>query len=310
VEARLKTAIAKEVHKRFASPSFPPELRLQVMKAGVLQNASCWHVYPRVTVDQMRNGAFSSLLPSELWDPKTLSLDSTWLDSNTRDILVSTAIQVFLNNNIFKIDSVLRKIHGALRLEIPQLLEEVGAAIRYLDVAVRVDLHNLVMPQVTNDAWDTIKDMKSLKRHFPNLNTCILTMDVYYRLVGEFEITRAGNTPIIPIFDERLLQSTIIPSRRHNFKTLNDALAKFFEVFADEGPGKLRFVRLRSRSVPNEYSPPDDAENEHLKHFSYGPLVRAERINGEEASFGARLVDAAYKLERTRPRLLSQQRFR
>lgn len=65
-EARLKAAIAKDAHKRFASPSFPPELRLQVMKAGVLHGTSRWRVSLKDTVDDIWNAAFASLLPPEL----------------------------------------------------------------------------------------------------------------------------------------------------------------------------------------------------------------------------------------------------
>jgi hypothetical protein len=148
VEARLKTAIAKEAHRRFASPSFPSELRLQVMKAGVLQSTSCWRVYRYETVDRLRNRAFSSLLPSGLWNSGTRRFKPTWLDSKTRGLLANTAKRVFLNNAIVKIDLDLRRIDSAapLRLDIPPLLEEVGAQIHYLDVAVRVKLRNLAVP--------------------------------------------------------------------------------------------------------------------------------------------------------------------
>lgn len=69
-EARSNTVVAKDAHKRFASPSFPPELRLQVMKAGVLQTTCCWHVGPEYTVDDVWNAALSSVLAPELWDPE------------------------------------------------------------------------------------------------------------------------------------------------------------------------------------------------------------------------------------------------
>lgn len=197
----------------------------------------------------------------------------------------------------------LRKIRGA-RLEIPPLLEEIGAQLHYLDVAVRVNLHDHVVPQAINDAWSTIQDLKSLKCHFPHLTTCVLTLDVHCRLASAYAITHAGNAPAIPVLDKQLLQSACIPDRGHDFRTLNDALAKFFEVFADEGPGKSRFVRIRSHSVPGHYLMFDEPTEE---HFSYGPLVRAERIDGEGTALGTRLVDAAYRLKRTGPRLPSRE---
>lgn len=296
MEARLKTAIAKEAHRRFASPSFPSELRLQVMKAGVLQSTSCWRVNHYETVDRMRDRAFSSLLPSGLWNSQTRRFNPTWLDSNTRGLLANTAKRVFLNNTIVKIDLDLRRINGALQLEIPPLLEELGAQIHYLDVAVRVNLLNLDVPQVISNAWPTIQEIASLKRHFPHLNTCVLTMDVHYRLSDAFDILRAGNPRTIPMFDKRLLQSACIENGTHNYRTVNDAFSKLFEAFADDGPGKSRFVRMRSRSVASRYFQFDQPAEE---HFSYGPLVEAERIDKEDTSLGACLVDAAYQLERT-----------
>jgi hypothetical protein len=294
VEARLKTAIAKEAHKRFASASFPSELRLQVMKAGVLQSTSCWRVDHYDTVERMRNRAFSSLLPSGLWNSETRRFNPTWLDSNTRGLLANTAKRVFLNNAIVKIDLDPRRINGALHLEIPPVLEEVGAQIHYLDIAVRVKLRNLAVPQVISNAWPTTQEIVSLKHHFPHLKTCVLTMDVHYRLSDAFDILRAGNPPTIPMFDKRLLQSACIDT--HSLRSVNDAFSELFEVFADEGPGKSRFVRMRSRSVASRYFQFDQPAEE---HFSYGPLVKAERIDGEDTSLGARLVDAAYRLERT-----------
>jgi hypothetical protein len=298
VEARLKTAIAKKAHQLFASPSFPSELRLQVMKAGVLQSTSCWRVNSYETVDRMRNRAFSSLLPSGLWNSQTRRFNPTWLDSETRGLLANTAKRVFLNNAIVTIDLDLRRIDGAapLRLEVSPLLEEVGAQIHYLDVSVRVKLRNLAVPQVISNAWPTTQEIASLKHHFPHLKTCVLTIDVHYRLADAFDVRRVGNLPTIPMFDKRLLQSTCIENGTHNFRTVNDAFSELFEVFADEGPGKSRFVRMRSRPVASRYFQFDEPTEE---HFSYGPLVKAERIDGEDMSFGARLVDAAYRLERT-----------
>jgi hypothetical protein len=295
VEARLKSAVAKEVHKRFASTSFPSELRLQVMKAGVLQSTSCWRVDRHETVQRMRNRAFSSLLPSGLWNSEVRRFDPTWLDSSTRGLLTNTAERVFLNNAIVKIDLDLRRINGALRPEIPPVLEEVGAQIHYLDVSVRVDLRNLAVPQVVSNAWPPTQEMASLKRHFPHLETYVLTMDVHYRLADAFDMLHAGNPPTIPIFDKRLLQSACTPDGTNNVRTVTDALSELFRVFADEGPGKSRFVRMRSRPMASRYFQLDEPTEE---HFGFGPLVKAERIDGEETSLGARLVNASYRLER------------
>lgn len=306
VEARLKAATAKDAHKRFASPSFPPELRLEVMKAGVLQNTSSWHVNSRGdTVDKMRNRAFSSLLPSSLWNSKKLRFDPTWLDSNVRGILANAAKQAFLENMIFKIDARFTMIGGRPCFVIPQLLEDIGAHMNYLELAICTRMDNVALPKHPNKIRNAIQDMKSLKRHFPHLKTCILTLDVSFRVAGVLTRLHAGNAPTFPMFDKRLLQSSCSPHASSDLRTLSDSFAKLFEVFADEGPGKSRFVRIRSRSMPPWTL--DEPTDEHCKHFSYGPLVRAERIDSEDTSLGARLVDAAYKLDRIGPRLLSEE---
>jgi len=105
------------------------------------------------------------------------------------------------------------------------------------------------------------------------------------------------------MFDKRLL---LVPTDWNTNQTgiLHDDITWLLEEFTDKGPENLRFVRVRSwstgffRSDPHE-QPPEG-------RFSYGPLVRAERINEEELSLGARLLDAAYRLKRTGPELPPQ----
>jgi len=306
LEKRLKAAIAKEAHERFASPSFPPELRLQVMKAAVLQNIPTWQAGRYTSLHSMRHAAFSSLLPSELWNSKKLRFNSSWLDSKARGTLANTAKQALLETAIFKANATFMLTNEGPRFDVPPLLEEVGARIHYLDLSVRVDLMNLSIQRKTDEVSAATQRMTSLKRHFPNLKTCVLTLDVHFRVTGANGLTGHGTAfPTIPMFDRQLLQSTYLPRPSHNFRTLGDDFAKLFEVFADEGPGKSRFVRIRSRSTPSPDYLFGGQIEEHLECFTYGPLVRAERVEREDVSLGARLVDAAYRLERTGPPLLS-----
>ena len=88
--------------------------------------------------------------------------------------------------------------------------------------------------------------------------------------------------------------------------TLYDEISKLFDQFVDKGPGKSRFVRVRFHSM---LSCSEQHEQMTEEYFSYGPLVKAERIDRGEASPGARLLDAAYRLERTSPRLQPEEPF-
>ena len=300
-KARLVTARTNDVYRRFADPSLPPEVRLLVMKAGVLQHASCWRVGPRSTMDDLRQIAFSRLLPAWLWHSQVSPFDLSRLDHESRGILTDTAQQAFLGTTIFKLDAVCKQLEilRELRFEVPPLFMNVGVHIRYLEMTICVHLVNIDRPQNYNDAWAAIQDIKWLKFHLPNLKTCVLTLE----LDRPLEV----DEPDVPAFDRRFLQAPCIPIMRdpsHDFKTLNDGFAKLFEVFANEGPGKSRFVRIRFRLEPHLVAlltgkrQTDDS--------SFGPLVKAERIGREDTSLGARLVDAAYRLERTDSQLLPE----
>jgi hypothetical protein len=311
VEARLKTAIAKKAHQLFASPSFPSELRLQVMKAGVLQSTSWWQVRRDHTVDYIWSAAFSSLLPPELWNPKRERFDTSWLDAETRRCLANIAKQAFLGTAIIKYQAGFRDPgwEGDIpSFKLPPLLASVGARIHHLDLFIRVRTNSFARPQNGYYTRMAIRCMDSLKLHFPNLKACVLTLDVHFRVCGPFLAMAMHGSPLAQ-FDERLLQMiTASPhSEDRGIKTLRDEITKLFEEFVAVGPGKRKFVRIRFRSILNDSL---RGGQEAEKHFTYGPLVRAERVDGDGASLGARLLNAAYRLERTGPRLLSQEPLR
>ena len=189
VEAHVKTALAKGALQRFVSPSFPQELRLQVMKACVLQNASCWHSGPYGRILDMRNTALSSLLPSELWNPKTLRFSSSWLDVAPRDmtesiaVIADTAEQAFFENAIFKIDTTFTtsdRTACVACFEFSSPVVAVWARIHHLDIAVRVNVKDVALSEDGCCVRNAIRAMKSLKLHFLKLKTCVLTLNVHF----------------------------------------------------------------------------------------------------------------------------------
>jgi hypothetical protein len=246
-------------------------------------------------MDDLKEAAFSCLLPSSLWCPQVSRYVFDRLDDQMRSILTDTAQQAFLENTIFKIEAVGRKmgeILRELRFEVPPLLKAVGQNVHNLEMTIRVSVSGTDKPQNRNDAWAAIQDIKGLKSHLPNLKSCVLTLELCLPML-------TGDKPEVPAFDRRFLQTPCNPIMRdpsHDFKTLKDGFARLFEVFADEGPGKSRFVRVRFGSDARDFAVFlgwDDTDV-----ISHGPLVKAERIGKDDGALGARLVEAAYRLVR------------
>ena len=243
----------------------------------------------------LREAAFSCLLPSNLWCPQVSRFVFGRLDDKMRSILTDTAQQAFLENTIFKIDAVDRKMGGILlelRFEVPPLLKDVGQDIHYLELTIRVILGDFNQAQNCNDAWAAIQDIKWLKFHLPSLRSCVLTLELGLPM-------RMVREPEVPAFDRRFLGTPCNPIMQdpsHDFKTLSDGFARLSEVFADEGPGKSRFVRVRFGSVAHDFAVLLGWEETDV--FSYGPLVRAKRIVKNDEALGSRLVEAACRLER------------
>jgi hypothetical protein len=81
-------------------------------------------------------------------------------------------------------------------------------------------------------------------------------------------------------------------------------MSELFEIFADAGTGKASFVRVRYSDGNEVYSLTPLVALHH-----YGPLVQVERLKPaglsqtSQTSLGARLVDLAYRLERSGPLL-------
>jgi hypothetical protein len=97
-----RSVMVSDVQRLFVDPSFPPELRLHVMKAGVPSNTTCnLSVFSSMkTIVDLRNEAHDLLLSParELWyqvDP--------WADEETANIFKSVAEQAFLETAMFKL---------------------------------------------------------------------------------------------------------------------------------------------------------------------------------------------------------------
>jgi hypothetical protein len=95
--------MAKSAQARLTDPSFPPELRLQVMAAGVQYGPTHWHADLLENIEGLRDAAFSSLIHPELWDSASRSFNPTWLDEQARGVLAETAEQAFLENAVIGI---------------------------------------------------------------------------------------------------------------------------------------------------------------------------------------------------------------
>lgn len=220
-------------------------------------------------------------------------------------MLANTAKQAFLETTIFQIEATFTSPDSTQRISILGVLAAVGARIHHLDVAVPVNMNDFALPENQDDMCMATRTMESLKPYFPNLKTCVLTLDVRFYPANEFhKIFYPGSSSAAP-FDEKLLET--VCDLDDELKPLHYGIADLFDQFVDVGPGNSQFVRIRFHSIPD---PPVQGQEQTAECFSYGPLVKAERVDGEEAPIGGHLIDAAYKLERTGPGSLSQMPFR
>jgi hypothetical protein len=57
-EAHAKLVMAKGALDRLADPDFPHELRLQIMKEGVVECTSWWYIAHDTTIDDLRKAVY------------------------------------------------------------------------------------------------------------------------------------------------------------------------------------------------------------------------------------------------------------
>lgn len=153
----------------------------------------------RVTQTTWWNQLFRVWSPSKLLCPQVSRFIFGRLDDELCSILTDTAQDAFIGNTIFKLDTVDRKIGDVLRelrFEAPPLLKDLGTHVHYLEMTIRVSLGDLNKPQNHNADWAAIEDIKSLEFHFPNIKTCVLSLELGLPM-------REVHEPEVPAFDRR-----------------------------------------------------------------------------------------------------------
>jgi len=181
--------MVSDAQQHFADASFPPELRLQVMKSGVPYNTTCKLSLSESleTAKGLRDQAHGLLLspPRELW----YQLDP-WADQVTSDIVKSTAELAFLETVIFEL-GVDDLLHTARREEwgsgsasaSASFAETIGARIHYLNLTIAIECYyGLNGEQFPIDVtWfrQIITCLGMLKSRLTNLKACVLTLDIH-----------------------------------------------------------------------------------------------------------------------------------
>lgn len=297
-----RSVMAADARKLLMGASFPPELRLQVMKAGVPYNAICkllLYGEMKTTADLRHESQKSILAPPRgyLWfhiDP--------WTDKETVNLVKDTVERAFLETTIFKLGinymwSVFKD--GDWMSSLSLLCETIGPQIHYLDlnpaVQARLSLHRYDDPFVFDVTWSRalITCMDMLNLHFSKLKSCVLTLDIC------FSSLVAREAPL-QSFDQTVLQwttSAITDDKINRFETkLAAEVASLFDAFVAKGPGKSQFVRIRY--FPGTSDPVDTYEP-----VDYGPLIKVERgkmaAESKKGSFGTQLLKDAYRLARS-----------
>jgi hypothetical protein len=243
-----RSVMVSDTQNRLVDPTFPPELRLQVMKAGVPRSTSCNLQLARSwrTVDDLRNLAYNMLLspPRDQWYQR-----DPWADQETTDNIRSTAKQAFLETVMFKIDlttSFATLRHHSASSASPPLLRATGAHtaaahMQQLTFGARIHHLHLSITVFGNHHYGcvsviacqgAIECMDSLKLHFPNLKACILTFNIH-------------TTPSIVAFNQHtLLWKATFFDPGNTANALGTEISRLFDAFATNGPGKPKFVQI------------------------------------------------------------------
>jgi hypothetical protein len=288
-----RSVMVSDVQKRFADPKFPPELRLQVMKAGIPYNTTSKLSLSQSmkTIEGLRNEAHGLLL----FPPREHSYQlDPWADEETTNIIKSAAEQAFLETAIFKLGinhSLPISEHRDWMSGLSSIPETIASRIHYLDLNTFVQGHWSPLGQhlFLDVDWcqKTVTCMDILKLHFPNLKTCVLTLDLYFG---------ARYEKVHQPFDQSFLQWAM--GRDANLGCPDTSLpgeaSSLMNAFVAKGPGKSQFVRIRD-------FPQGSYE---ARSVHYGPLVRVDcekmAASHEDGSFGTQLFESAYRLARTR----------
>jgi len=204
----------------------------------------------------------------------------------------STAEQAFLETVIFKLDidrTMPRINHWSS--DLASFTETSGTRLRYLNLKTAImGFYDSPVEEYELDfSWCrmAVTYMETLKRCFPNLKACVLTLDIRIN---------AGRTPPGQPFDQtRLLQGTSMDQELG--PTLGSEAARVFDAFVAKGPGKSQFVRMRY--FPGGSQSMETGEELRYWPLYYGSLVKVDRekmaAESQNESFGAQLFKEAYR---------------
>jgi hypothetical protein len=222
--------------RRFADSSFPPELRLEVMRASVLYHAPTLEISLQSRFDDVTKAA-SSLF------------DKQYATDAVNAVLQQTAEQALLETCIFKVERF-RHSWGLYGLDfthsMASLLDVIGAHIHHLEICVNFEPSGRC-PRAVEQAARTFQE---LKLHFPKLKTCILATKIHTWGLDSSSSESDWDEffpssefyhvyPNQAMFPVDLLVKQSIPSQ-----SLGGMFTELFSAFAEKGPGMRRFVRM------------------------------------------------------------------
>jgi hypothetical protein len=292
MEAHARLAMAKGALDRLADPDFPHELRLQVMKEGVSECTTWLYIAHGTNLDDMRNAVYDFLV-FPFWDYSRAKYAA----------VREAAEQAFLESVIFKVElSHSITLNSAIgNAALSPLLATIGARLHYLDLSTYIDGSRISHQDILEgtSCRPITRCMDSLKRHFPNLKTCVLTLDLrsnalYYH---------SSSSP--PAHFDQWPSHNRIPRDPSDQSYLTAEVAELFEAFATRGLGKLQFIRIRctrDKVIWIRAQGASRGRHETVYEPSYcGPLVKVDRayvteVRSRDGSLGRELLERVYRL--------------
>jgi hypothetical protein len=286
-ELIAREAMTQGAQRRFADASFPPELRLQVMKASVSYHAPTFDITPKSTFDDVTKAATS------LFDTQhtTDAIDA---------VLQQTAEQALLETSIFKVErdpkSHVNELNSTRSMA--PLLDIIGACIRHL----KISMHAIPLSNGFADTGKAQKTLHELKPRLPRLKTCILTVKIPTWSLGNLNSTNNSNGSTLRSGlnfyhvdnDEAIFPVYLLGNEYVENQELKGLLTGLFDTFAEKGPGMRRFVRMMQMHC-NQKAPSIVCH--------YGPLVKVHDAHMDDSphviSSGADIVTAAFRFART-----------
>lgn len=273
-----RDAMTKGAQLRMTNASFPQELRLQVMKAGVRYHSSTFNI-----------SSSPLCITSLLGDIATSLFDTQHTVGAVYDLLRKLAEQAFFEATIFKVQtdiSFSRAKDGKMYNVIPHF-EEIAEHVHHLELKVRI------LPIL---GWEATLEnaaslWTSLRLSSPKLKACVLTVVV--RSLHQYPVNgiHVGyyNTNDDAPFPKEILQEGPLED-----ECLGNTLTKLFAEFAEKGPGVRRFVRIQHLQC-------DRWKESATPH--YGPLVAVHHARSDadarESPEGLSMLTAAYQFART-----------